>query len=76
MYLRCAEILELDPQKAFVIEDAASGVEAGKRGGFGLVVGVAHGDQEQALKDAGADVVITDLSALTADAMDVWFAEK
>jgi len=76
VYLRCAELLDLEPSKAFVIEDAASGVEAGSRGKFGVVVGLAHGDQAQALKDAGADVVITDPAELTVENMDGWFAER
>jgi trehalose 6-phosphate phosphatase len=76
VYLRCAEILELDPSRAFVVEDAASGVEAGSRGKFGVVVGLAHGGQEQALSEAGADVVISDPAALTVEAMDKWFAER
>ena len=47
-----------------VIEDAISGVQAGKAGGFGLVIGVdRHGDAE-ALKKAGADLVVSDLGEL------------
>jgi len=76
VYLRCAELLDLQPSRAFVVEDAASGVEAGSRGKFGVVVGLAHGDQEQALRDAGADVVITDPAELTVEAMDRWFAAR
>ena len=76
VYLRCAEILDLDPGRSFVVEDAASGVEAGSRGKFGVVVGLAHGDQAEALRDAGADVVITDPAALTIEAMDGWFAAR
>ena len=76
VYLRCAELLNLEPARAFVIEDAASGVEAGSRGEFAVVVGIAHGDQEQALWDAGADIVITDLMELTIENMDGWFAER
>ncbi len=76
VYLRCAEILDLEPNRAFVVEDAASGVEAGSRGKFGVVVGLAHGGQEQALRDAGADVVISDPADLTVESMDSWFAER
>jgi alpha,alpha-trehalase len=76
VYLRCAELLDLEPTRAFVVEDAASGVEAGSRGKFGVVVGLAHGDQAQALKDAGAHVVITDPAELTVENMDGWFAER
>jgi HAD superfamily hydrolase (TIGR01509 family) len=76
VYLRCAELLDLQPSRSFVVEDAASGVEAGSRGKFRVVVGLAHGGQEQALKDAGADVVISDPAELTVEAMDRWFAER
>jgi beta-phosphoglucomutase family hydrolase len=76
VYLRCAELLNLQPWRAFVVEDAASGVEAGSRGEFGVVVGLAHGGQEQALRDAGADVVISDPADLSVEAMDSWFAGR
>lgn len=51
-------------ERAAVIEDAVSGVAAGRDGGFGLVVGVDRGAGSDALAAAGADVVITDLAEL------------
>lgn len=65
-YLRGAELVGIAPAKAVVFEDALSGVAAGKAGGFGLVVGVDRGAGEQALTDAGADVVVKDLAELQA----------
>lgn len=63
-YLRAAELLGVVPSRAVVVEDAISGVQAGRAGGFGLVVGVdRHGDP-QALADGGADVVLDDLTDL------------
>ena len=47
-----------------VYEDAISGVEAGRAGRFGYVVGVDRVGQTDALKAAGADVVVTDLEQL------------
>ena len=54
----------MTPARTVVVEDAISGVEAGRGGSFGLVIGIArHGDAE-ALRAAGADVVVDDLSEL------------
>jgi alpha,alpha-trehalase len=64
IFLAAAERLGADPGKSIVIEDALSGVEAGKAGGFGLVIGVDRGKQEQALRNRGADIVVPDLSMI------------
>lgn len=61
VFLEAARELGVEPARAAVVEDALAGVEAGRRGGFGLVIGVNRGDQARALHDAGADVVVTDL---------------
>jgi beta-phosphoglucomutase-like phosphatase (HAD superfamily) len=47
-----------------VFEDALSGVDAGRAGHFGYVVGVDRAGQAAGLKQHGADVVVTDLGAL------------
>ena len=55
----------ITPARAMVIAAAAAGVEAGRRGGFGLVVGLDRaGERRAALEAAGADVVLEDLSEL------------
>lgn len=64
MFLQAAGRLGVRPGRAVVFEDAASGVEAGRRGGFGLVVGVARGGRADTLHRHGADVVVEDLSEL------------
>ncbi len=64
MYLHAAQSLGALPAKAAVFEDAAAGVTAGRRGGFGLVVGVDRGGNAGALKQGGADVVVEDLAEL------------
>ncbi|MGH2841782.1 MAG: hypothetical protein ACRDKY_13255, partial [Solirubrobacteraceae bacterium] len=56
--------LQTEPPHAAVFEDALAGVEAGRRGGFGDVVGVDRTGQAEALKAAGADIVVRDLSEL------------
>jgi len=48
--------------RAIVIEDAVSGVQAGARGGFGLVIGVARENNHAELRRAGADLVVGDLA--------------
>jgi HAD superfamily hydrolase (TIGR01509 family) len=63
-FLYAAAELGVTPQRACVIEDAASGVRAGRAGGFGLVVGVDRGIGAQELVAAGADLVITSLPDL------------
>jgi alpha,alpha-trehalase len=62
-FLEAARRLGVPPTEAAVVEDAVAGVEAGRRGGFGLVVGIGDGTAAR-LREAGADVVVEDLSRL------------
>lgn len=61
-FLAAAADLGVEPDRAVVFEDATSGVEAGAAGGFALVVGVDRGVGADALLNAGADKVVTDLA--------------
>ncbi|HJU12232.1 MAG TPA: beta-phosphoglucomutase family hydrolase, partial [Candidatus Binataceae bacterium] len=61
-FLEAARRVEVEPLHAVVVEDATAGVDAGRAGGFGLVIGVNHGNQSEALRDAGADIVLTSLA--------------
>lgn len=63
-FLAAAQRLMVSPERAVVIEDALSGVEAARNGGFGLVIGVDRVGQAQALRDHGADLVVSDLAEL------------
>lgn len=63
-FLRAAQLLDVTAAHAAVFEDALSGVEAGRTGGFGFVVGVDRVGQSEALHRRGADVVVTDLAEL------------
>ncbi len=65
-FLFAARSLQVAPERAVVVEDALAGVEAGRAGGFGLVIGVDRLDQAQALRDHGADLVVADLGELVA----------
>jgi beta-phosphoglucomutase family hydrolase len=61
-FLAGAEALGVEPTAAVVFEDALAGVAAGRAGGFGFVVGVDRAGQAEALRDRGADVVVSDLA--------------
>jgi len=59
-----ARRLDADPDRTAVLEDAASGVEAGRAGGFARVIGVARSGDGGHLERAGADAVVADLSSV------------
>lgn len=63
-FLYAAAELGVPRERAVVLEDAVSGVEAGHAGDFGLVVGVNRGAGEAELTKAGADIVVDDLAEL------------
>jgi beta-phosphoglucomutase family hydrolase len=63
-FLAGARALGVQPSQAAVFEDALVGVEAGRAGHFGFVVGVDRVGQADALRAHGADVVVSDLSEL------------
>lgn len=62
IFLEAAKQLGEDPLHCIVIEDAISGVEAGSKGNFGLVIGVDRVGQEDELLQHGATVVVKDLA--------------
>jgi len=64
VYLEAAGRLRSPPGRSVVIEDALAGVEAGRRGGFGLVVAVDRAGHGQELLDHGADVIVSDLTGV------------
>lgn len=66
MFTAGARMLGVDPRRAVAVEDAHSGVQSAAAAGFGLVVGVDRGAGAQALRDAGADLVVDDLAAFVA----------
>jgi len=63
-YLAAATMLQTLPANAAVYEDALAGVEAGRAGRFGLVVGIDRAGQADALRAHGADIVVQDLAQL------------
>ncbi len=64
MFREAAARLGVEPKRAAVLEDAVAGVEAGHRGGFGLVVGVDRGGHSDELRRNGADIALSDLRDL------------
>ena len=62
IFVEAVRRLGAAPDRAAVVEDAIAGVEAGRRGGFRLVVGVDRTGHPDQLRAAGADVVVTDLA--------------
>jgi trehalose-phosphatase len=63
-FLLAAEELGADPARTVVVEDALAGVEAGRRGGFGLVIGMAGKGDPEPLRRAGAHIVVADLAEI------------
>jgi beta-phosphoglucomutase family hydrolase len=67
-FLAAARALEVDPKEAAVFEDSLAGVEAGRAGGFGWVVGLDRTGQAEELQRHGADVVVAGLDDLAGTA--------
>jgi beta-phosphoglucomutase family hydrolase len=63
-FLEAARRLGVPPARGVVFEDATAGVEAGRRGGFALVVGVGDRDHAESLRQHGAHVVVADLGSI------------
>jgi beta-phosphoglucomutase family hydrolase len=66
-FLAAAADLDVEPADAAVFEDAIAGVQAGRNGHFGWVVGIDRADHADALREHGADVVVRDLAELMDD---------
>jgi alpha,alpha-trehalase len=76
LFLEGARRIAVAPERAVVLEDAISGVMAGRAGGFGLVIGVDRGSHEDALLAAGANLVVHDFAQVTFASVDAWFATR
>jgi beta-phosphoglucomutase family hydrolase len=73
-FVEAARRLGVEPSRAVVVEDAIVGVAAGRAGAFGCVIGVDRRGQSLALREAGADVVVTNLAqvAVAAEPPSAW----
>ena len=75
IFITAATNLGLEPHDCVVVEDAISGVQAGSKGNFGLVLGIAREIEGLKLKEQGADIVVRDLSEITIEDIERWFDE-
>ncbi|MDY6793213.1 MAG: beta-phosphoglucomutase family hydrolase [Thermodesulfobacteriota bacterium] len=73
IFVTAAENLGLLPGECMVVEDAVSGVQAGRNGNFGLTLGIARNDTGEALKLNGADLVVHDLGEISIKDITNWF---
>jgi len=76
IFVKAAFNLGTLPKESIVVEDATSGVLAGRNGGFGLVLGVARENNEEELLANGADLVVSDLSDINLSLIEKWFNKK
>lgn len=68
--------LRVQLHRTIIIEDAVSGVQAGAKGKFGLILGVARDGNVHELTRNGADIVVTDLSEICVDDINRWFEKR
>lgn len=75
IFVEAAKRMGVSVYRTIVFEDASSGVEAGKRGNFGLVLGLARADNHQELKENGADIVLSDIGDWDdpLEEMNIWY---
>ena len=70
-----ADNLGVTYDKSVVVEDAVSGVQAGSKGNFGFVLGIAREENEKELKLNGADIVVKDIGEIGLAGIERWFAD-
>lgn len=73
IFTTAADNLGCSYNKSIVIEDAVSGVQAGKKGNFGLVIGLARENNLRELEINGADIVVEDITEISFEDIESWF---
>ncbi len=73
IFTTAADNLGVSYERTAIVEDAVSGVQAGRKGDFGLVLGVAREENEHELLLNGADLVVADLSEISLEGINDWF---
>ncbi len=76
IFTTACDNLNVNYDRAVVVEDAISGVQAGHNGNFGLVIGIARENNEKELKLNGADIVVRDLEEINGvNGIEKWFKQ-
>lgn len=75
IFTRVADNLGVTYDRSVVVEDAVSGVEAGRKGNFGLVLGIAREENEKELYANGADIVVKDIAEIGFEGINQWFKQ-
>ncbi|MCF8379136.1 MAG: beta-phosphoglucomutase family hydrolase [Bacteroidales bacterium] len=73
IFTTAADNLGVSYDRSVVVEDAVSGVQAGKKGNFGLVLGIARENNKHELKINGADLVVSDIAEIGFEGICKWF---
>ena len=73
IFVTAAANLGLRPHECLMVEDAISGVTAGRDGNFGLVLGVARHIAGDQLLEHGADLIVSDLGEISVEDLFTWF---
>jgi len=73
IFTTACDNLGVEYHRTVVVEDAVSGVQAGRKGNFGLTLGLAREDNIKELYVGGADIVVEDLGEIGLDGINAWF---
>lgn len=73
IFTTAADNMGVTYYRSVIVEDAVSGVQAGRNGRFGLVLGIARENNHAELKKNGADVVVSDLEEMPLESISKWF---
>ena len=73
IFTTACDNLGVEYHRSVVVEDAVSGVMAGRKGNFGLTLGLAREDNIKELQVGGADIVVEDLEEIGLEGINAWF---
>jgi len=76
IFLEAARRMDVLPERCAVVEDATSGVQAGRAGGFGLVIGMGPEATRFGLREHGADWVVESFDASSYETIESWFTQR